>query len=131
MKKIFTMILVAAGTISFASAQSDKSIAFNGNKNRGDYNRHSTFGKTNDAGHNDAHFSYKEKDTRAQKVARELHQKNTFSQNGRHVGSRVNAKQTRFMQNHKRHEMSRMELQHTVSHHKTDSKMYGHNSHKK
>jgi hypothetical protein len=130
MKKIFTMILVAAGTISFASAQSNNSVAFNGHKNMSDHNRHTSFAKTNSAAHHDAYFSYKEKDAKVQKTGRDFHQKNAFTQNDRHLGSWGKAKQTRLIQDHKRHEMSRMELQHAASHRKADSKMYGHDSHK-
>jgi len=49
MKKIFTMILVAAGTISFASAQSynQKVIAYNDNKKMSnDRDDHNAFDKT-------------------------------------------------------------------------------------
>ncbi|MEO7119474.1 MAG: hypothetical protein ABIY62_00170 [Ginsengibacter sp.] len=119
MKKIFTMILVAAGTISFASAQSNNSIAFNGHKSMNDHNRNASFAKTNSAAHHDAYFSYKEKDVKAQKTSHEFHQK-----------SWGKTKQFSLMQDHKRTEMSRMKLQHAVSHHQADSKMYGHDSHK-
>ena len=64
MKKIFTIILAAAGTIGAASAQSkhEKSVAYNDHsKNSYGYDDHAGYGKSNTAGYNDGYNSYKEK----------------------------------------------------------------------
>jgi len=130
MKKIFTIMLVAAGTISFASAQSYKSIADNDNKKMNDYNKHATLGKTSSVTYNDAYFSYKEKEAKLEKINREFDQKIAFVKNSRHLRKGQKAKQIKLLQNQKKNEISKVEFQYAASNHKADSKNFGHDSHK-
>jgi hypothetical protein len=95
MKKIFTLILVAVGSISFASAQPKKSIAYNDNKKiSNDYRQHDITDKTASVVYNDAYFSRKEKEAKLEKINREFDQKIAFVKNNRHLTSRK--KQSKF-----------------------------------
>ena len=130
MKKIFTIILVAAGTISFASAQSHKSIAYNDNKKMSSaYDQHSSSGKSNNVAYNDAYFSYKETEAKMEKINREFDQKIAFVKNRWHLTGREKAKQIRLLQNQRKNEISQVEFQYAKSNHKTGWKHSGHDSH--
>lgn len=133
MKKIFTIILVAAGTISFASAQSNnrKSIAYNDNKKMSnDYDHHATFGKTNTSAYNDAYFSFKEKEAKLEKINREFDRKIAFVKNDRHLKGRKKAKQIQLLQSQRKNEISKVEFQYAKSNQKANTKTSGHDSHK-
>ena len=129
MKKIFAIILVAAGSMSFVSAQSNnrKSMAYNDNKI---YDHHTTFGKTNTIAYKDAYFSYKEKEAKLEKINREFDQKIAFVKNDRHLKSRKKAKQIQLLQNQRTNEISKVEFQYAKSNQKANSKTSGHDSHK-
>jgi hypothetical protein len=130
MKKIFTIIVVAASTISFASAQSHKSIAYNDNKKLNNYNQHANFGNTSKVAYKDSYFSYKEKEAKLAKINHEFDQKIAFIKNDRHLKGRKKMKQIQLLQNQRKDEISRVEFQYAASNHKPDSKTFGHDSHK-
>jgi hypothetical protein len=131
MKKVFTIILAAAGTISFASAQSHKSIAYNDNKQMSDaYDQHASFGKSNSIAYNDAYFSYKEKQAKLDKINREFDQKIAFVKYDRHLRNREKSKQIKLLENQRKNEISKVEFQFAKSNHKAGNKTFGHDSHK-
>ncbi len=133
MKKIFTMILVAAGTISFASAQShnEKNIARNdNNKTSNDYGQHSGFDKNNSVAYNDNYFSYKEKQVKLEKINREFDQKIVAVQHNRRLSSREKVKQVKWLQTQRNNEISKVEHQYAKSNQKAERKTPGHDSHK-
>lgn len=129
MKKIFTIMLVAAGTIGFASAQSNKSVAFNDNTKMGGYNQQGNFGKTNSVAFKDAYFFNKEKTAKLEKINREFDMKISFVKNDRYLRSWQKAKQIQLLQIERKNEISKVEFQYAVNQ-RADSKMYGHDSHK-
>ncbi len=133
MKKIFTIILVAAGTIGSASAQSNyqKSIAYNGNKKMSnDYGHPAIVVKTNSINYNDAVFAYKEKQAKIEKINHEYDQKIAFVKNNRHLNRRQKAKQIQILQNQRKNEISKAEFQYAKSNHNAKDKTSGHDSHK-
>jgi len=129
MKKIFTIMLVAAGTISFASAQSHKSTAYNDNKKMNDYNQYANFGKTNNVAYNDAYFSQKEKAANLERINREFDQKIFFVKSDRHLRNWQKAKQIKLLQNQRKNEISMVEFQYAAKNHKASSK-HGYDPHK-
>lgn len=130
MKKIFTIIVVAALSINFASAQSHKSITYNDNKKINNYNQHAIFGNTSNVAYKDSYFSYKEKEAKLAKINYEFDQKIAFVKNDRHLRSRKKVKQIQLLQNQRKDEISKVEFQYAVSNHKADIKTFSHDSHK-
>jgi hypothetical protein len=126
MKKIFTIMLVAAGTIGVASAQSDKGIAFNGGKKMSNY-QHAGFGKGNMVSHNDA-FLFKQKEAKIGQINREFGQKIFLIKNDRHLRSGQKVRQIRMLQNQRKNEISKIEFQYAQNQ-KAGKKMYGNDSH--
>lgn len=130
MKKIFTMMLVAAGIISFASAQSynQKDIAWNDNKkisnNRDDHN---AFDKDKSFGYNDSYFSLKEKQAKLDKINREYDKKIAEVKFNRHLKGWGKSKQIQFLQIQKQKEINQVEYEYAKSNQK--SKTHGHDSH--
>ena len=118
MKKIFTMILFAAGTISFASAQSPrrKNIAFNDNKKAGnDYDAHSNIASHSGVAYNDHYFSYKEKQVKLQMINREYDQKIASVKSKRHLNAWEKTKQIQWLQSQRKDEISKLEFQYAKS----------------
>jgi hypothetical protein len=130
MKKIFTIMLVAAATISCAFAQSNKSIAFNDNKKMIGYDQHAAFGKISNVAYKDANFSYRQKKAKLEKINREFDQKIVFVKNDRHLKGRKKVEKIQLLQNQRKNEISKVEFQYAASNHKADSKTFGHDSHK-
>lgn len=133
MKKIFTIILAAAGTISVASAQSkhQKSIAYNDSKKMSnDYDQHATFGKTNSVVYKDAYFSYKAKEAKLASINREFDQKIAFVKHDRHLNGWEKSRQIQVLQNQRKNEISNMEFQYAKSNQYAISKKGGHETHK-
>lgn len=133
MKKIFTIILAAAGTISSASAQSinQKSIAYNDHsKMSNQYDQHATFGKTNNIAYKDGYFSYKEKEVALAKINREFDQKIAFVIHDRHLNGRGKSRQIQMLQNQRKNEISKVEFQYAKSNQYAISKKGGHDTHK-
>ena len=130
MKKIFTMLLVAAGTISFASAQSynGKDIVYNDNKKiSNDRDDHNTFDKDKNVGYNDSYFSYKEKMAKLEKINREFDRKIADVKYNRRLSNREKTKQIQFLQMQKQKEINQVEYEYTRSNQK--NKTYEHNRH--
>jgi hypothetical protein len=125
MKKIFTMILFAAGTISFTSAQShpDKSIAWNDNKKINNH-KHSDFNKGNVVPYGDSYFSQKEKREKLLMINREFDQKIASVKYNRHLSGREKARQIQWLQGQRRDAINKVEFQYAKS------KSFGHDWHK-
>lgn len=126
MKKIFTMILFAAGTISFASAQShqERNTAWNDNKKiRND--RHSGFDKGNDVAYNDSYFSFKEKQVKLQMINHQFDQKIAAVQYNRHLSRRQKARQIQWLQIQRKDAINNVEFQYAKR------RSSGHDSRKK
>lgn len=128
MKKIFTIILAGAGGISFASAQSHKSIAYNDSKKISkSYNNSAAFDKVNSVTYNDAYFSYKEKEAKLAKINREFDQKIAFVNHDRHLRGWQKTKQIQMLQAQRKSEINKVEFQYAKSNH---GKTFGHDTHK-
>ena len=118
MKKIFTIILAAAGTISAASAQSrhQRNIAYNDHsKMSNDYGQLASFGKTNRVAYKDTYFFYKEKEAKLAVINREFDQKIAFVKHVSHLNVWQKAKQIRLLQNQRKNEISKVEFQYAKS----------------
>lgn len=133
MKKIFTIILAAAGTVSAASAQSfnQKSIAYNSNKKMSNvYDQPATFGKTKSIAYNDAYFSYKAKEAKLASINHEYDQKIAFVKYDHHLNGWQKTKQIQLLQNQRKNEINKVEFQYAKSNRKSSIKTSGHNTHK-
>ena len=133
MKKIFTIILVAAGTIGAASAQSkhQKSVAYNDHsKNNYGYNDHAGYGKSNTAGYNDSYNSYKEKQQQPERINREYDQKMAFVKNDRHLTWRQKAKQIDWLRDQRKNGISKVEYRYAKNDHYGNRRTAGHDEHK-
>ncbi|HEY5393053.1 MAG TPA: hypothetical protein VIJ57_13095 [Hanamia sp.] len=132
MKKIFTIIFVAAGTIGAASAQSinQKNIAYNEHSKmsneRGLTSNHATATMVN---YNDANFS-KAKAAKLDMINHEYDQKMASVKNNRHLSTRQKTKQIQMLQNRRKNEINKVEMQYAKSSHIATSKTPGHQSHK-
>ena len=132
MKKIFTIILAAAGTIGAASAQSinQKSIAYNDHSKmsneRGFTSNHATTSMVN---YNEANFS-KAKAAKMGMSNHEYDQKIASLNNNRHLRSRQKTKQIQWLQNHRKNEISKVRFQGAKGSHIATRKTAGHQSHK-
>lgn len=133
MKKIFTIILAAAGTIGSASAQSikQKSIAYNDHsKMSNQYDQHATFDKPNNIAYKDVYFSYKEKEVAMAKINREFDQKIAFVKHDRHLNGWEKSRQIQMLQNQRKNEIGKVEFQFTKSNQYAKSKKGGHDTYK-
>ena len=133
MKKIFTIILAAAGTIGSTSAQSinQKSIAYNNNKKMSNvYDQPATFGKTKSVAYNDAYFSYKAKESKLAFINHGYDQKIALVKSNRHLSGKQKAKQIQLLQNQRKNEINKVELQYAKSNQKGSIKTSGHDVHK-
>lgn len=118
MKKIFTIILAAAGTISAASAQSNqqKNIAYNDHKViSNDYGQQGGYGKTNNVNYNDAYFSYKEKEVKLARINHAFDQKIASVKSNRHLSRKQKTMQIQLLQNQRKNEISKVAFQYSIS----------------
>ena len=116
MKKIFTIVLAAAGTISAASAQSNhqKNIAYNDHKIiSNDYGQPGSYGKTNDVNYNDAYFSYKEKRAKLANINHVFDQKIASIESNRHLSRKQKKMQIQLLQNQRKNELSKVAYQYS------------------
>ena len=132
MKKIFTIILAAAGTIGAASAQSinQKSIAYKEHSkisNERSLKSHHT--TTTPLNYKSENFS-KEKATKLETFNHKNDQKMASVKYNRHLSSRQKTKQIRMLQNQRKNEMNKVKIKHAKSSHQTASKSVYHQSHK-
>jgi len=128
MKKIFTMLLVAAGTISFAAAQSynQKAGTWNDDKKMSnDRDDHHAFDKDKKVDYHDSYFSYKEKQAKLEKINREFDQKIAFVKYNRHLSGWEKSKQIQWLQMQRQNELDKLQYDYA----KNDSKTHGHDSH--
>lgn len=125
MKKFFTIILFAAGTISFASAQSnhqqyntrnDKKTASNG------YNHHPGFEKNNSVVYNDNYFSYKDKQRKLEMINRQYDQKIISVKRNYRLSGREKVNQIQWLQSQKKNEIAKVEYQFAKSNQRGYSK---------
>ena len=133
MKKIFTIILAAAGTISAASAQSNhqKNIAYNDHKViSNDYGQQGSYGKTNGVNYNDTYFSYKAKEAKLEMINHEYDRKIAFVKMDRHLNGWQKTKQIQLLQNQRKNEISKLEFQYAKSNQYAISNKGGHETHK-
>ena len=133
MKKIFTIILAAAGTIGAASAQSfdHKSVAYNDHqKINNDHARPSFIVKRNDVNYNDAYFSYKEKQEKIERINHDYDQKIASVKYDRRLSRKAKARQIDWLQSQRKNELSKVDFQYAKSGHKTANKSFGRNEHK-
>jgi hypothetical protein len=116
MKKIFTLIVVATGTISIASAQSKKheSVAYNDSKKMSGHHD-ASFGKTHTIAFNDAFFSYKAKQAKLEAIDREYDKKIALVKSNRHLTKKQKAWEIRILQDQKKKEISKVEFGFTKS----------------
>jgi len=129
MKKIFTMILFAAGTISFAAAQSynKKDNAYNDNKKiSNDRDDHIAFDKDKGTGYNDSYFSLREKQAKLERIDREFDQKIDAVRFDRRLSRKEKSRQIQWLQMQKQDEIRKVEFEFAKSNRK--NKSYGHDS---
>ena len=132
MKKIFTIILAAAGTIGAASAQSinQKSIPYKEHSkmsNERSLKSHHT--ATNTLKYKNENFS-KEKAAKSETFNHKNDQKIAFEKNNQHGNGRQKTKQIQMLQNQRKNEMNKVKIKHAKSSHHTASKSVYHQSHK-
>lgn len=132
MKKIFTIILAAAGTISAASAQSinQKKIAYNEHSKtshaKGVISNHNTTTMVN---YSHANFS-KAKAAKLKMINHRNDHEMASIKNKKHLSDRHKTKQIQMLQNQRKNEISKVELKHEKSSHFATSKTTSHHSHK-
>ncbi len=127
MKKVFTLV-IAAGTIATASAQTSKhqSIAYNDSKKISDHHD-ASFGKTSTITFNDALFSYKAKEAKLDAIDHEYDKKIALVKSNRHLSKKQKAWEIQLLQDQKKKEISKVEMQYAKSNHETKDKR--HDSH--
>lgn len=133
MKKLITVILAAAATISFASAQSfdHKSVAYNDHqKIINDHPRPSIAFKSNKINSIVAYHSNKVKDKRFEKINRGFDQKNAFVTHDRHLNKRGKSRQIHMLQDQRKNAISKVKFQCAKNDHKIDNRNFGHEEHK-
>ncbi len=133
MKKLFTVILAAAGTISFASAQSfdHKSVAYNDHqKISNDHPRPSIAFKSNKINSIVAYHSNKAKEERLEKINRGFDQKTAFVTHDRHLSKRGKSRQIHILQDQRKNEISKVQLQYAKNPHQAVNRNFGHKVHK-
>ena len=131
MKKIITLILLVAGAISFATAQSrdQKDFAFNKDKKTNSHfdqqpsHSNSTF--------NDSYyFSLREKEAKLQKINAAFYQKIAAVKSNRYLNGREKARQIQKLEDQKKFEIFQVEQQFAKSNHSAKDDHYGHDAKK-
>lgn len=124
MKKMFTLILLATGTIQFATAQfkNQPVFAYNDKKHAGIDDRSSA---TFDKHGNDAYFSFKEKQEKLQRIDREFDQKIDFVKHNWRLNRREKSRQTDMLQMQRKNEINRVEYEFEKSNHNNYSNPRG------
>ncbi len=109
MKKIFTLLILTAGTLSFAAAQSyDKNDAgFKDGKKAGyDRNDNNAFDKNKSVAYKDSYFFYKQ---RMEQVNREFDQKIADVRYNRRLNGREKERQIKFLQMQRQKELDKLQ----------------------
>ena len=129
MKKIFTLLIAAAGTVGFASAQSyHKSVAYNDHQKTINDNQQKHIYRQETASYPGQFNSYNE---RVQKINQQYERKIAIIENNRHLSRRQKAKQIDRLQDQRKKEISQIDNQYRDYDHKTDSRSFGHDQHKR
>ena len=116
MKKIITLILMTAGTISFATAQSKKDMGWNDNKQNGQHSNQSV-GYGNNS-YNDSYFSAaREKEFKLKKIDAAYDQKIAAVKYNRRMNNREKARQIQMLEKQKKAEIFQVEQQFAKSSH--------------
>lgn len=124
MKKIFTLALLTAGTISIAAAQSkDKRYnPYNSNKNETnavviDYNHQRGFDKNKGDAYNVPSFYFKEKEQQIEKINRTFDWKIDAVKMNRHLRGFEKNKQIRMLENQRKEAISQVQYRYETSNH--------------
>ena len=122
MKKIFTLVLLAAGTISIATAQSknqkNNPIAYkqHDTKSMGnDYNQPQGFDKNKTVAYSKSYFSLKEKEAQIQKINREFDQKIAAVKMNRHLRNQEKTKQIKMLEHQRKTEIAQIQSRYEKS----------------
>ncbi|MEO6230304.1 MAG: hypothetical protein ABJB11_14220 [Ferruginibacter sp.] len=125
MKKIFTLVLLAAGTISFANAQThnqknntDK-YSNNQTKSQRDDDAHqSGYDNNHSTGYATATFTYKEKEAQLSKINRLFNQQIVDVKHNRRLNSWEKSKQIRLLEKQRSEAISQVEYRFAKSNHR-------------
>jgi hypothetical protein len=116
MKKISTLVLLAAGTISIAAAQSTakKGSAYNRNQQPtnaigNDYHQQQGFDKNKTVAYNTSYFSFKEKEAQIQQINRAFDKKINAVKMNRRLRSQEKNKMIRSLENQRRDEIAQVQ----------------------
>jgi hypothetical protein len=133
MKKIFTIMLVAAGSISFASAQSFKEKNGHQDDHKTANNvvmQNNRLTKTNDVNYNDARFAYQQKQEKISSINREFDQKIAMVNNSRRLNRRQKTKQIQLLQDQRDQALRSLDVQFAAADHRSNSNNSKYDSHK-
>lgn len=133
MKKIFTIILAATGTISIASAQpvNGKNGTYNDHKKMiNTYDQHNIYGKTNKVNYNDSKYLYQKKQDKMGSINRDFDQKIYFVKYNRRLNNREKAKQIQGLQIQRTNKMKKPDFHYAANDHKTNSRNSKYDTHK-
>lgn len=129
MKKIFTLLVAAAGTIGFASAQghSSKDMAYTNTKKISTvYDQHAAFDKKSTVAYKDSYMSYKEEQAKIAKINKEFDWKISAVKSNRRLSSREKTKQIQVLKAQQKKEISKVQYDFAKSNQQGRGKMYGH-----
>lgn len=116
MKKIITLILMTAGTISFATAQSKKDMGWNDNKQTGQHSNPSA-GYGNSTYNDSYFFAAREKETKLKKIEAAYDQKIAAVKYNRRMNNREKARQVQMLERQKQAEIFQVEQQFAKNNH--------------
>ncbi len=105
MKKIFTLVLVSAGMISFASAQT-----YNQTKNMSNDYAHQQAYNNPSTGYVTSSFTYKQKEAQLSKINYFFNQRIADVKHNRRLNSWEKSKQTRLLEKQQSEEISQVEI---------------------
>ncbi len=125
MKKIFTLVVLSAATISFAAAQSysQKDAGFKDDKRVSDVRN--VFVKDKDKGYNDSYFAYKQQ---VERVNREFDNKIADVKHNWRLNGREKERQIKFLQRQRQQELDKLQYEFEKSNQKYKGKEHGHDS---
>ena len=116
MKKIITLILMTAGTISIATAQSKKDMGWNNNKQTGQHSNQSV-GYGNNSYNDSYFFAAREKEAKLKKIEAAYDQKIAAVKYNRRMNNREKSRQIQLLEKQKKAEIFQVEQQFAKSNH--------------
>ena len=121
MKKIFTLFVLSAATISFAAAQSynQKDAGFKDDKRVSDVRN----GFDKDKGYNESYFAYKQQ---IERVNREFDQKIADVKHSWRMSGREKERQIKFLQMQRQRELDKLQYEFEKGNQKYKGKEHGH-----